>query len=39
MLIGGSEKGGVAAEKLVALDSSVEQVGDDVLITARFKEW
>jgi diaminohydroxyphosphoribosylaminopyrimidine deaminase/5-amino-6-(5-phosphoribosylamino)uracil reductase len=39
MLIGGSEKGGVAAEKLVALDSSVEQVGDDVLIKARFKEW
>jgi diaminohydroxyphosphoribosylaminopyrimidine deaminase/5-amino-6-(5-phosphoribosylamino)uracil reductase len=39
VLIGGSEKGGVAAEKLVALDSSVEQVGDDVLIKARFKEW
>jgi diaminohydroxyphosphoribosylaminopyrimidine deaminase/5-amino-6-(5-phosphoribosylamino)uracil reductase len=39
MLIGRSEKGGVAAERHVALDSSVEQVGDDVLITARFKEW
>jgi diaminohydroxyphosphoribosylaminopyrimidine deaminase/5-amino-6-(5-phosphoribosylamino)uracil reductase len=39
MLIGGSEKGGVAAERHVALDSSVEQVGDDVLITARFREW
>jgi diaminohydroxyphosphoribosylaminopyrimidine deaminase/5-amino-6-(5-phosphoribosylamino)uracil reductase len=39
MLIGGSEKGGVAAERLVALDSSVEQVGDDVLVKARFKEW
>lgn len=39
VLIGGSEKGGVAAERHVALDSSVEQVGDDVLITARFKEW
>jgi diaminohydroxyphosphoribosylaminopyrimidine deaminase/5-amino-6-(5-phosphoribosylamino)uracil reductase len=39
MLIGGSDKGGVGAERHVALDSSVEQVGDDVLITARFKEW
>lgn len=39
VLIGGSEKGGVGAERHVALDSSVEQVGDDVLITARFKEW
>jgi diaminohydroxyphosphoribosylaminopyrimidine deaminase/5-amino-6-(5-phosphoribosylamino)uracil reductase len=39
MLIGGSEKGGVEAGRLVALDSSVERVGDDTLITARFKEW
>jgi hypothetical protein len=39
MLLGGSEKGGVAAERLVALDSSMEQVGDDVLIKARFREW
>jgi len=39
MLIGGSDKGGVGAERHVALDSSVEQVGDDTLITARFKEW
>jgi len=39
VLIGGLDKGGVAAERHVALDSSVEQVGDDALITARFKEW
>ena len=39
VLIGGSEKGGVGAERHVALDSSVKQVGDDALITARFKEW
>ena len=39
VLIGSSEKGGVATERQVALDSSVERVGDDVLITARFKEW
>lgn len=39
VLIGGSEKGGVGAERHVALDSSVEQVGADTLITARFKEW
>lgn len=39
MLLGGSEKGRVGAERHVALDSSVEQVGDDVLIKARFKEW
>jgi diaminohydroxyphosphoribosylaminopyrimidine deaminase / 5-amino-6-(5-phosphoribosylamino)uracil reductase len=28
-----------APERLVALESSTETVGDDVLITARFKEW
>jgi len=39
MLIGGSDKGGVAVERHVALDSSAEQLGDDTLITARFKEW
>jgi diaminohydroxyphosphoribosylaminopyrimidine deaminase/5-amino-6-(5-phosphoribosylamino)uracil reductase len=39
VLIGGSEKGGVGGERHVALDSSVKQVGDDALITARFKEW
>jgi diaminohydroxyphosphoribosylaminopyrimidine deaminase / 5-amino-6-(5-phosphoribosylamino)uracil reductase len=39
MLIGGSENGGEPAERVVALESSSEQVGEDVLITARFKEW
>lgn len=39
VLIGGSEKGGVGGERHEALDSSVEQVGEDVLIKARFKEW
>jgi len=39
MLIGGAEKGGDASERLVALESSAEQVGEDTLITARFKEW
>ncbi len=28
-----------APERLAALESSAETVGDDVLITARFKEW
>jgi diaminohydroxyphosphoribosylaminopyrimidine deaminase/5-amino-6-(5-phosphoribosylamino)uracil reductase len=39
MLIGGPESGGEATERLVALESSAETVGDDVLIKARFKEW
>jgi diaminohydroxyphosphoribosylaminopyrimidine deaminase / 5-amino-6-(5-phosphoribosylamino)uracil reductase len=39
VLIGGSDKGGSAAEKLIALDSSTETIGGDVLIKARFKEW
>ncbi len=39
MLLGGSNSGGDTAHRLVALESSTEQVGDDVLITARFKEW
>lgn len=39
MLLGGSEEGGEAVERLVALDSSAEKVGEDLLITARFKEW
>jgi diaminohydroxyphosphoribosylaminopyrimidine deaminase / 5-amino-6-(5-phosphoribosylamino)uracil reductase len=39
MLLGESEKGGDRAARLSALDSSSERVGDDVLITARFKEW
>src|SRR4051812_19246268 len=36
MLLGGSEKVGTPADRLVALESSVESSGDDVLITARF---
>lgn len=39
MLLGGSNSGDDTAHRLVALESSTEQVGDDVLITARFKEW
>jgi diaminohydroxyphosphoribosylaminopyrimidine deaminase / 5-amino-6-(5-phosphoribosylamino)uracil reductase len=39
MLLGGAQKGGGEAARLVALDSSTERIGDDVLITARFKEW
>jgi diaminohydroxyphosphoribosylaminopyrimidine deaminase / 5-amino-6-(5-phosphoribosylamino)uracil reductase len=39
MLLGGSEKVGTPAPRLVALESDTRQVGDDVLITARFKEW
>jgi diaminohydroxyphosphoribosylaminopyrimidine deaminase/5-amino-6-(5-phosphoribosylamino)uracil reductase len=39
MLLGGSEKGGEAAARLVALESTTEQVGEDVLVRARFKEW
>jgi diaminohydroxyphosphoribosylaminopyrimidine deaminase/5-amino-6-(5-phosphoribosylamino)uracil reductase len=39
MLLGGSNSGDGAAHRAVALESSTEQVGDDVLITARFKEW
>lgn len=38
MLIGGTENAAVG-ERLVALESSAEQVGEDTLITARFKEW
>lgn len=39
MFLGGSNSGDGAAHRSVALESSTEQVGDDVLITARFKEW
>jgi diaminohydroxyphosphoribosylaminopyrimidine deaminase/5-amino-6-(5-phosphoribosylamino)uracil reductase len=39
MLLGGANSGSDAAHRLVALESSTEQVGEDVLITARFKEW
>jgi diaminohydroxyphosphoribosylaminopyrimidine deaminase/5-amino-6-(5-phosphoribosylamino)uracil reductase len=38
MLIGGTENA-PAGERLVAFESSAEQVGEDTLITARFKEW
>lgn len=39
VLLGGSNSSDGAAHRLVALESSTERVGDDVLITARFKEW
>jgi diaminohydroxyphosphoribosylaminopyrimidine deaminase / 5-amino-6-(5-phosphoribosylamino)uracil reductase len=39
MLLGGSGLAAPAAPWLRALDSSSEQVGEDTLITARFKEW
>jgi diaminohydroxyphosphoribosylaminopyrimidine deaminase/5-amino-6-(5-phosphoribosylamino)uracil reductase len=39
MLLGGAEQGGETGERLTALDSTVEQVGEDTLIRARFKEW
>lgn len=39
MLLGGPNSGDGAAHRSAALESSAEQVGDDVLITARFKEW
>jgi diaminohydroxyphosphoribosylaminopyrimidine deaminase / 5-amino-6-(5-phosphoribosylamino)uracil reductase len=39
MLLAGSNCGDGGAHRLVALESSTEQVGDDVLITAQFKEW
>ncbi len=39
VLLGGPEKGETPARRLVALDSTTQQIGDDVLITARFKEW
>ena len=39
VLLGGPEKGENPARRLVALDSTTQQIGDDVLITARFKEW
>lgn len=38
MLIGGTENA-PAGERVVALESATEQVGEDTLITARFKEW
>jgi diaminohydroxyphosphoribosylaminopyrimidine deaminase / 5-amino-6-(5-phosphoribosylamino)uracil reductase len=41
VLLGGSTSTSDAAgpARLTALESSTEQVGDDTLITARFKEW
>lgn len=39
MLLGGPEEGDGPAARVVALESTTEQVGDDTLITARFKEW
>jgi diaminohydroxyphosphoribosylaminopyrimidine deaminase / 5-amino-6-(5-phosphoribosylamino)uracil reductase len=43
VLLGGSEGAGVSAPtvagRLEALHSKVETVGEDVLITARFREW
>ncbi|HET7417195.1 MAG TPA: bifunctional diaminohydroxyphosphoribosylaminopyrimidine deaminase/5-amino-6-(5-phosphoribosylamino)uracil reductase RibD [Solirubrobacterales bacterium] len=39
MLIGGSENSEGAAARLVALEQSATTVGDDLLVTARFKEW
>lgn len=38
MLLGGSESA-AAGERLVALESSTERVGEDTLIKARYKEW
>ncbi|HET7508871.1 MAG TPA: bifunctional diaminohydroxyphosphoribosylaminopyrimidine deaminase/5-amino-6-(5-phosphoribosylamino)uracil reductase RibD [Solirubrobacterales bacterium] len=41
VLLGGSTSASPVAgpARLTALESSTEQVGDDTLITARFKEW
>jgi diaminohydroxyphosphoribosylaminopyrimidine deaminase / 5-amino-6-(5-phosphoribosylamino)uracil reductase len=36
---GGGSPEATGPARLAALESSTEQVGDDVLITARFKEW
>ncbi len=38
VLLGGNDNT-IAGERMVALESSAERVGDDTLITARFKEW
>ena len=39
MLLGGPSQSSDFASRLIALESAIEQVGDDVLINARFKEW
>ena len=39
MLLGGSHETDAPGGRQVSLASAVEQVGEDVLVTARFKEW
>jgi diaminohydroxyphosphoribosylaminopyrimidine deaminase/5-amino-6-(5-phosphoribosylamino)uracil reductase len=39
VLLGGAGSAASAPTRLAALDSSTEQVGEDTLITARYKEW
>jgi diaminohydroxyphosphoribosylaminopyrimidine deaminase/5-amino-6-(5-phosphoribosylamino)uracil reductase len=39
MLLGGPESTAAESNRLTALESHTEPVGDDTLITARFKEW
>ncbi|HET9154010.1 MAG TPA: bifunctional diaminohydroxyphosphoribosylaminopyrimidine deaminase/5-amino-6-(5-phosphoribosylamino)uracil reductase RibD [Solirubrobacterales bacterium] len=39
MLLGGPQEGSSPSERLVALSSSVDRIGEDVLIKARYKEW
>ncbi|HEU5106059.1 MAG TPA: bifunctional diaminohydroxyphosphoribosylaminopyrimidine deaminase/5-amino-6-(5-phosphoribosylamino)uracil reductase RibD [Solirubrobacterales bacterium] len=39
MLLGGSEKGSDGSARVVALEGTTGQVGDDILVRARLKEW
>jgi diaminohydroxyphosphoribosylaminopyrimidine deaminase / 5-amino-6-(5-phosphoribosylamino)uracil reductase len=39
MLLGGTDEADEAGARLVALESTAEQVGEDTLIAARLKEW
>jgi len=39
VLLGGSKQGSAATGRLVALESTTEQAGQDVLVRACFKEW
>ncbi|MGH2974574.1 MAG: RibD family protein, partial [Solirubrobacterales bacterium] len=39
VLLGGGSPAATGPARLVPLSRSVETIGDDVLITARFKEW
>jgi diaminohydroxyphosphoribosylaminopyrimidine deaminase/5-amino-6-(5-phosphoribosylamino)uracil reductase len=39
ILLGGAAGGSAPAGRLTALESHAEAVGEDTLITARFKEW